>query len=83
MSSYSPAPEVPVETARALVRTCPGSGAPLTGRQQAACSGKCRAKVSRERRARNQDGRDEKLRRLLAAARANLEAAERMLWHPR
>ena len=48
-------PEVSAEGARALVaaseRECPGCGKTLTDRQKGACSGKCRAKLSRQRQA--------------------------------
>jgi predicted nucleic acid-binding Zn ribbon protein len=47
--------EVSAESARALVaapgRECPECGKALTDRQKAACSGKCRAKLSRQRHA--------------------------------
>jgi len=47
--------EVSPESARALVvvswSECPGCGMPLTDRQRGACSGKCRAKLSRQRQA--------------------------------
>jgi predicted nucleic acid-binding Zn ribbon protein len=67
--------EVPPEAARALVgapvgesRGCPaaGCGAPLVGRQRA-CSGKCRAALSRARRQVNATTRDAELRRLADA----------------
>ena len=59
------------EGARAPVagpgRECPGCGAPLTERQKV-CSGKCRAKLSRQRKA-------DELRSLLLNARPALDAA--------
>ena len=53
-------PDAP-ETARALLmtapdgkaRSCSGCGAPLIGRQLRACSGRCRARVSRQKRVRS------------------------------
>ena len=63
------------ETARALVagvrRQCPGCGQALTARQRA-CSGRCRAKLSRQRKA-------DELRVLALAARQALEALEQRL----
>jgi len=46
MESPISRPPVPLESARAL---CMGCGGPLVGRQTVACSGKCRAQVSRQR----------------------------------
>jgi predicted nucleic acid-binding Zn ribbon protein len=70
--------DVAPPTARAPLgqpgRECPGCGQPLSGRQQA-CSGKCRAKLSRDRR------RDE-LRVLALAARQAIETLERRLADP-
>jgi predicted nucleic acid-binding Zn ribbon protein len=63
------------EAARALLagaeRECPGCGKPLTDRQRA-CSGRCRAKLSRAR-------RGDELRVLALAARQAIEALERRL----
>jgi hypothetical protein len=52
-ASPVPGPEVPPEPARARLtgRLCPVCQAPLTGRQARACSGRCRAALSRQRRA--------------------------------
>jgi len=77
------------EAARALVaaseRECPGCGKTLTGRQKA-CSGKCRAKLSRQRKTEARQHRNEELRVLvrraeqdLRAARQAIEALERRL----
>jgi predicted nucleic acid-binding Zn ribbon protein len=55
MHGVDSSPEVSAESARALVaapgRECPGCGRALTDRQKGACSGKCRAKLSRQRQA--------------------------------
>jgi predicted nucleic acid-binding Zn ribbon protein len=71
-------PERRPEAARALVagseRECPGCGNPLAG-QQKACSGKCRAKLSRQRKA-------DELRALIAAGRQVLDALEQRLGDP-
>jgi predicted nucleic acid-binding Zn ribbon protein len=70
------------EAARALVvgseRECPGCGTPLAGRQRAG-SGKCRARVSRQRKATARQHRDDELRVLALAARQAIEALERRL----
>ena len=60
-----PRPQVPVESARALCRGC---GGPLVGRQKTGCSARCRARVSRHRRADVQRARDAEIRALLEAA---------------
>ncbi len=67
-------PEVPPQPARALStgtlvdsRGCPVCGKSLTGRQRV-CSGVCRAKQSREQRAREQAERDSGIRLHLKAA---------------
>jgi predicted nucleic acid-binding Zn ribbon protein len=52
-------------------RQCPACAKPLSGRQRA-CSGKCRAKLSRQR-------KTDELRVLARAARLALEALERRL----
>lgn len=71
-------PEPRSEAARALVAgsggECPGCGMPLAG-QQKACSGKCRARLSRQRKA-------DELRVLALAARQAIEALERRLEDP-
>jgi predicted nucleic acid-binding Zn ribbon protein len=63
------------EAARALVvgaeRECPGCGTPLTD-QQRACSGRCRVKLRRQRKA-------DELRVLVQAAQQAIEALERTL----
>jgi predicted nucleic acid-binding Zn ribbon protein len=55
MHGVESGPEVSPESARALVaargRECPGCGKALTDRQKGACSGKCRARLSRQRQA--------------------------------
>ena len=57
--------------------------APLAGRpDRRTCSAKCRAVLSRQAREQAQAVRDRELRRLLAAARANLDAADRLLSEP-
>lgn len=68
------------DTARALPtsglidspRRCPACGTALTGRQRA-CSAKCRAALSRRRRAQAQAERDRQIRDLLKVALALLE----------
>lgn len=69
--------------ARALVagskRECLGCGKPLTDRQKGACSGRCRAKLSRQRKATSHQHRDDELRVLARAARQAIEALERRL----
>jgi predicted nucleic acid-binding Zn ribbon protein len=70
--------DVAPPTARAPLagsgRQCPACATPLAGRQKA-CSGKCRAKLSRERKA-------DELRVLLAAMRQVCDAFERRLADP-
>jgi len=51
--------------------TCPICGTPLTGRQKA-CSGKCRAALSRRRKAEGQAHRDRRVRELLERALGEL-----------
>lgn len=74
MEGPIPGPDVPSETARALLgasplpsRGCPACGAPLTGRQRA-CSGKCRAEKSRRLRSAASRERDERIGKLLGEA---------------
>ena len=66
------------KAARALLAgaeaQCPSCGEPLIGRRKV-CSGKCRAKLSRERKA-------DELRALVLAARQAIEALERRLLTP-
>ena len=62
-------PEVPAETARALVgairvASCPACRAPLTGRKTV-CSGKCRATLSRRREEQRRQDRDARIAALL------------------
>jgi hypothetical protein len=64
MLDPTPEPVVPVESARAL---CGGCGGPLAGRQKVACSGKCRAILSRLRRNRAAVERDKEVRAALEA----------------
>lgn len=87
MPAYPPPPDPRSEAARALLGghqvdcpqcPAPGCGTPLRFRQQA-CSGRCRAALSRARRAEAQAAQDREVRRLLALALATLEAAERLL----
>jgi len=71
------------QNARALVagagRECPACGKPLTERQKGACSGRCRAKLSRQRKEMSHQHRDDELRVLARAARQAIEALERRL----
>lgn len=71
----NPAPDV-LESARAPVvgssRLCPGCGTALKDRQ-GACSGKCRASLSRQRREAARAERHERTRRLLREALRVLE----------
>ncbi len=46
-------------------RRCETCGAPLTGRQKSACSGRCRAALSRKKKARAQEERDHRPQRLV------------------
>jgi pyruvate/2-oxoglutarate dehydrogenase complex dihydrolipoamide acyltransferase (E2) component len=75
--------EAPGESARAPVaasqRRCRACGKPLTPRQRGACSAKCRATLSRRRKATAHQQRDDELRELVAALRQALEALERRL----
>jgi hypothetical protein len=61
----SPTPQVRAESARAL---CTGCGGPLVGRQRVGCSSRCRAVVSRQRKAEARRERDAEIRALLEAA---------------
>ena len=61
----SPTPQVRAESARAL-RT--GCGGPLVGRQRVGCSSRCRAVVSRQRKAEARRERHAEIRALLEAA---------------
>ena len=78
MSKPQYPPEVPAQAARALqgaipVPSCPACGGPLTPRQRA-CSGRCRAALSRLRQGRAREARDHELRQLLKAALRMLES---------
>jgi len=57
-----------LEAARALSVECPACGRALRGRPRKACSGKCRAAISRRRQAQAQAAREEDLRAQLQAA---------------
>jgi len=46
-------------------RPCPVCTGPMTGRQRSGCSGKCRAAVSRKKKAEAQESRDSRLRGLV------------------
>ncbi len=46
-------------------RRCETCGTPLTGRQKSACSARCRAALSRRKRAEAQEERDQRLQRLV------------------
>ena len=79
--TVQPDRQVSPEAVRALVtghgvdsaqRLCPVCRAQLTGRQRA-CSGKCRAALSRWRRAQGREARDQEIRALLEAALRKLE----------
>ena len=59
-------------------RLCPACGRVLTPRQSA-CSGRCRAILSRRRRATARESRDRKVRALLLTAQESVEAALRSL----
>ncbi len=56
-------------------RGCPICGKSLTGRQQV-CSGRCRAKLSRQKKAAEQTQRDRRLREMLEAALGLLEEGD-------
>lgn len=47
---------------------CSACGKPLTGRQRLSCSGRCRAALSRKKKAEAQEERDRKIRGLLEEA---------------
>jgi predicted nucleic acid-binding Zn ribbon protein len=76
MSDYDSAFLLSPEAARALVagarRECPGCGKPLQGRQKTACSGRCRAKLSRQHRV-------QEVRECLLAARQAIDLALEMI----
>ena len=74
--------QVSPEAARALVagsevdsrqRLCIACQSPLSARQRTACSGKCRAVLSRRHRAQGREARDQEIRALLEAALRKLE----------
>jgi len=72
-----PTPEIPAEAARALLEasplsSCPACGKPMTRRQRA-CSGRCRATVSRRRHEQRQRERDGRIAGLLRDALRLLE----------
>ncbi len=71
MLSVNPVPEVQPQAARAPVvgssEACPFCGKPLTGRQRL-CSGRCRAALSRQRRAEVLRARDQEVAELLRFA---------------
>jgi predicted nucleic acid-binding Zn ribbon protein len=72
MPEHTPMPEVPAEAARALqgaipVLCCPACGKPLRHGQRA-CSGKCRAALSRQRQEQARQARDQEIRVLLESA---------------
>ena len=78
----------PAEAARALVeagpvasRQCqaPGCGRALTGRQTTACSGKCRAALSRLKRDERQRAREYALADLLRETRQQADALARRI----
>ncbi len=46
-------------------RPCPVCKGPMTARQKSACSGKCRAALSRKKKAEVQEERDQRLQRLV------------------
>src|SRR6266508_3827712 len=72
MSGYNSASLPSPEAARALVtgarRECRGCGKPLQGRQKTACSGRCRAKLSRQH-------REQEVRGCLLVARQAIDLA--------
>ncbi len=81
MERYSCAHEVSPPSARALSmatlvdsRGCPLCGNALKGRQRL-CSGVCRAKLSRQKKATQQAQRDRRLREMLEEALGALETA--------
>lgn len=68
MPKVHPGRKVSPEAARALVvGSCPACGERLSGRQRA-CSGKCRAVLSRQRQEQARRERDAEVRGLLEAA---------------
>jgi hypothetical protein len=73
MSPSSHRPQVRAESARALCRGC---GGPLVGRQWVACSSRCRAVVSRQRKVEARRERDAEIRALLEAALKRLQEGE-------
>ncbi len=46
-------------------RPCPVCKGPMTERQESACSGRCRAALSRQKKAQAQEERDHRLQRLV------------------
>ncbi len=46
-------------------RRCETCGTPLTGRQKKSCSARCRAALSRSRRAEAQEERDQRIRQAM------------------
>ncbi len=46
-------------------RRCPVCKGPMTERQKSACSGRCRATLSRKKKAQAQEERDHRLQRLV------------------
>ncbi len=62
------APSPAVVGSGGALRACPICGKPLTGRQTSACSDKCRAALSRRKRADEQSEKDRRVRELLEAA---------------
>ena len=56
--------------------TCPICGATLQGRQQAACSNRCRAALSRRTRAARQTEKEQAVRELLERALVKLDGGQ-------
>ncbi len=92
MSEAMSMPDDPPESERAAVApgvvgfpdpilpgSCPVCGSPLTGRQRVACSDRCRAELSRRRKAQAQAERETQVRAYLQTAGEALEAADRVL----
>lgn len=82
MSPPDSLPKVPAESARADLGGsgigCPACGTPLQGRQTA-CSGKCRATLSRRRRDIALGGRHQELEAKLTVVRRDLREARAVL----
>lgn len=87
MSEAIPMPDPPPESERAAVvprvvgspgpwRACPACGKPLVGRQRSACSDRCRAALSRQRKAQAQGERDRRIDALVEQIRRELRGAE-------